>query len=413
MERSLGYAGLTEISTLIRQRQLSPLQIVELCLERIERLNPKLNALITTLADQAREQASAADTEIKAGRWRGPLHGIPIGIKDFYDTAGIKTTAAVEQFRNRIPANDAKGVAKLKQAGAILLGKMNMDSLGMGTTGLESYFGPVHNPWNVGYIAGGSSSGSAAAVASGMCYATLDTDAIGSCRLPAACCGVVGFKGTYGFIDPKGILEGEEPPDEMIIWLSHPAITARSVEDIAIVLQVLAEQNDQTRIYNFLDGMAQNRKVRIGVTENFHADHEVSEAFEKAVEIIRGLHHPLSRAAVPFHNLSDGIGNIQADRAAIAEQAFQDIDVFLLPTMTSRVPAVKDTVNLSQGLSPENTFFANYYGLPAISIPCAFDTNGLPVGLQIVGKPWDDTTVLSMAYQFQMAAEFRNKRPIA
>lgn len=172
MEQGLGYSGLTEISTLIRRRQLSPLEIVELCLERIERLNPKLNAFITILADQAREQASAADTEIKAGRWRGPLHGIPVAIKDFYDTAGIKTTAAVEHFRNRIPANDAKGVAKLKKAGAILLGKTNMDSLGMGTTGLESYFGHVNNPWNVDYIAGGSSSGSAAALASGMCYAT-------------------------------------------------------------------------------------------------------------------------------------------------------------------------------------------------------------------------------------------------
>ena len=413
MEQGLGYSGLTEISTLIRRRQLSPLEIVELCLERIERLNPKLNAFITILADQAREQASAADTEIKAGRWRGPLHGIPVAIKDFYDTAGIKTTAAVEHFRNRIPANDAKGVAKLKKAGAILLGKTNMDSLGMGTTGLESYFGHVNNPWNVDYIAGGSSSGSAAALASGMCYATLDTDAIGSCRLPAACCGVVGFKGTYGLIDPKGILEGEEPPDEMIIWLSHPAITARKVEDIALVLQVLAEQNDETRMNNFVEGLAQNRKVRMGVAENFHADREVSEAFEKAVEIIRGLHHPLSRAAVPFHNLSDGIGNIQADRAAIAERAFQDIDVLLLPTLTRKVPTVKDTISRSQGLSPENTLFANYYGLPAISVPCAFDTNGLPMGLQIVGKPWDDTTVLSIAYQFQMAAEFHNRRPVA
>lgn len=413
MEQALGYSSLTEISTRIRQRQLSPLQIVELCLERIERLNPKLNAFITILADQAREQVRAADTEIKAGRWRGPLHGIPVGIKDFYDTAGIKTTAAAEHFRNRIPVNDAKGVAKLKEAGAILLGKMNMDSLGMGTTGLESYFGPVHNPWNVEYIAGGSSSGSAAAVASSMCYATLDTDAIGSCRLPAACCGVVGFKGTYGLIDPKGILEGEEPPDEMIVWLSHPAITARKVEDIALVLQVLAEQNDRTRMNNFLESLAQKRKIRIGVAENFHADREVSEAIEKTVEIIGGLHHPLSRAVIPFHDLSNGISNIQADRAAIAEQAFQDIDVFLLPTMTRRVPAVTDTVTLSQGLSPENTLFANYYGLPAISVPCAFDTNGLPIGLQIVGKPWDDAIVLSTAYQFQMAGEFHNKRPIA
>jgi hypothetical protein len=159
------------------------------------------------------------------------LHGIPIGIKDFYDTAGIKTTAGFEPFKQRVPATDAVVVKKLKEAGAIIIGKTNMHKLGMGTTGLESYFGPVHNPWNAEYIPGGSSSGSAAAVASGMCYATVDTDAIGSCRLPAACCGVTGFKGTYGLINPKGILEGEEDPCPTIRWLSHPGITARDVED--------------------------------------------------------------------------------------------------------------------------------------------------------------------------------------
>jgi aspartyl-tRNA(Asn)/glutamyl-tRNA(Gln) amidotransferase subunit A len=139
-----------------------------------------------------------------------------VGIKDFYDTAGIKTTAAFEDFKDRVPRKDAVGVAKLKDAGAIIIGKMNLHRLGEGTTGIDSYFGPVRNPWNAQHIPGGSSSGSAAAVASGMCYATLDTDAIGSCRLPAACCGVVGFKGTYGLINPKGILDGEQDPGEMI-----------------------------------------------------------------------------------------------------------------------------------------------------------------------------------------------------
>ena len=145
-------------------------------------------------ADAALHAAKAAEKDIEQGHWKGPLHGIPIAIKDFYDTAGLKTTAAFERFRDRIPPKDAVGVEKLKKAGAIVIGKTNMHTLGMGTTGLESYFGPVRNPWNANYIPGGSSSGSAAAVASGLCYATLDTDAIGSCRLPAACCGVVGYK---------------------------------------------------------------------------------------------------------------------------------------------------------------------------------------------------------------------------
>ena len=224
------------LSKLIQAQKISPVEVVHACLKQIKELDPKLNAFITVLADQALEQAKDAEAEIKAGNWRGSLHGIPVGIKDFYDTAGIKTTAAFEHFKDRVPTKDAVGVAKLKEAGAIIIGKMNMHQLGMGTTGLDSYFGPVHNPWNAKYIPGGSSAGSAVAVASGMCYATFDTDAIGSCRLPAACCGIVGFKGTYGLISAQGILEGEEPPDEMIIWLNHPGITTRSVEDTTLVL---------------------------------------------------------------------------------------------------------------------------------------------------------------------------------
>jgi aspartyl-tRNA(Asn)/glutamyl-tRNA(Gln) amidotransferase subunit A len=275
------YSSISELGKLIQAQEASPVEIVNVCLTRIEKLNPKLNAFITILTDHAREQAENAEAEIKAGNWRGPLHGIPVGIKDFYDTAGIKTTAAFEHFKDRVPTNDAVGVAKLKEAGAIIIGKTNMHKLGMGTTGLDSYFGPVFNPWNTEYIPGGSSSGSAAAVASGMCYATFDTDAIGSCRLPAACCGVVGFKGTYGLINPKGILEGEEAPDEMILWLNHPGITTRSVEDTALVLDILAERNKQIKKVDFVSELVINRKLRIGVANNFRADQEVSEAVFK------------------------------------------------------------------------------------------------------------------------------------
>ena len=154
-------------------------------------------------------------------------------MKDFYDTAGLKTTAAFERFANRVPSHDAAVVSRLKNAGAIVIGKTNMDTLGMATTGLVSFHGPVKNPWTADYITGGSSSGSAAAVASGMCYATVDTDAIGSCRLAAACCGVVGFKGTYGLVSTDGILAGEAAPHEMIVWFSHPGVTTRRVADAA------------------------------------------------------------------------------------------------------------------------------------------------------------------------------------
>src|SRR6266540_2883319 len=285
---SFEHATLQDLAKLIRAQKVSPVEVVDVCLKRIEDLNPKLNTFITILADQAREQAQAAQAEIEAGKWRGPLHGIPIGIKDFYDTAGIKTTAAFEHFKDRIPAKEAVGVLKLRMAGAIIIGKTNMHQLGMGTTGLDSYFGPVRNPWNPDYIPGGSSSGSAAAVASSMCYATLDTDAIGSCRLPAACCGVVGFKGTYGLISSKGILEGEEA-DEMILWLSHPAITTRSVRDTDIVLGVLAERTKQTKTVDYTRALKRNRKLRIGLANNFKADREVQTVFEKALKTIRSF----------------------------------------------------------------------------------------------------------------------------
>ena len=393
----------TDITSTHRRLQageVSPSEVVRACLERIEQLNPKLNAFITVLADQALAQARVADDEIKAGKWRGPLHGIPVAIKDFYDTAGIRTTAADEHLQDRIPSKDAASVAKLKEAGAIIIGKTNMHRLGMGTTGLDSYFGPVHNPWNDQYIAGGSSAGSAAAVASGMCYATLDTDAIGSCRLPAACCGVVGLKGTYGLIDASGILEGEQDPGEMIRWFNSPGIMTRSAGDTALMLDVLATRNARGAA-SYSDGLAKDRRLRVGVGNNFRVAEPVMNAFEQAVDAIGDLGFSMIGAAVPFGDPAAGLDNIEADRKAIAGQAFKDIDLLLLPTTTSTVPTVKEAGTNPQALSAENTVFANYYGLPAISIPCGFDRNDMPLGLQIVGKPWDEANVLYLAAQFE------------
>src|ERR1700732_5478799 len=167
---------ITDITTIhkhVWMQKVSPVEVVNSCLKRIEQLNPKLNAFITVLADQALEQARVAEAEIKAAKWRGPLHGIPVGVKDFYDTACIRTTAACERFKDRVPRKDALGVLKLKEAGAIIIGKTNMHLLGMGTTGLDSYFGPVGNPWNARYIPGGSSAGAGWAFARGKCHAAV------------------------------------------------------------------------------------------------------------------------------------------------------------------------------------------------------------------------------------------------
>ncbi len=351
------------------------MSLVSECLEKIEALNPKLNAFITVLPDQAR----AAAREPKPG----PLSGIPIGIKDFYDTAGIRTTAAFKAFANRVPAKDAVAVAQLKRAGAILVGKTNMHELGMGTTSLVSYFGPVKNPLNADYIAGGSSGGSAAAVATGMCFATLDTDAVGSCRLPAACCGVVGFKGTYGLISTTGILEGEEA-DPAIVALAHAAITTRSVRDTALVLQGWVK----------LDA-PNTDKPRIGVVTNFKATKPVRSVFETALSRLRG--YELKDATAPFDNPGFDIRNIESDRRTIAGKLFKDVDLLVLPTTTDTTPTVKAGTGNPLALSAENTMFANYYGLPAISVPMGRDSNGMPLGLQIVGRPGEDSTVIELA----------------
>ena len=398
------YSSIHELSKHFRSREASPLDVTRACLERIEALNPQLNAFITILADSALKQARAAEAEIRAGDWRGPLHGIPVGIKDFYDTAGVRTTAASKQFSNRVPAADASAVRNLKDAGAIIIGKTNLHELGMGTTSLVSEYGPVHNPWRKDSIAGGSSGGSAAAVASGMCYATLDTDAIGSCRLPASCCGVVGFKGTYGLVDGGGVLAGEKT-DETILWLAHPGITTRSVVDTTLVLGVLAQ-------IDFLAVLDDQKQFRIGVATNASASKAVMSVFGKALERLRKLGHPMSNAVAPFDSASFDVGNIEADRKTVAEQFFAGFDVLVLPTTTATTPLIKDATANPLALSADNTFFANYFGLPAISVPCGFDKKGLPLGLQVVGKPRREDLVLRLAHAYEEASHWNDKHPI-
>src|SRR5262245_28130528 len=404
--------SLADVSELIRQRQISPVALVATCLADIERLEPRLNAFITVTGESALQAAKIAEGEIQQGQWKGPLHGIPIGVKDFYDTAGVRTTAAFERFRDRIPKNDAVGVAKLKRAGAILIGKMNMHTLGMGTTGLESCFGPVKNPWNADYIPGGSSSGSAAAVAGGLCYGTLDTDAIGSCRLPAACCGVVGFKGSYGLIDMNGILEGEQPPDETIRWMSHVGLTTRSVRDTAVLLDVLAEQHHDERAPAWREALASEKQFRIGVADNCNTDDDVSSTFENAVATLRRQGHSISHVSAPLTDFSKGVATIDRDRETLGHGAFTDIDVLVLPTTATATLSVTDGAKTPLALSPGLTMFANYYGLPAVSVPCGFDSRGLPVGIQIVAKAWNDRPLLQLVDQYERAVQFGARHPI-
>ena len=224
---------LKQASDRIRSKKVSPVELTEACLDRIKTYNPKINAWITVMRDKALAQAKELEKEQKSGNFRSPLHGIPIGLKDSIDTAGTRTTAASAVYEYRFPAEDAEVVRRLKAAGAILIGKCNMHEFDAGATSAVSYWGPVRNPWNLERVAGGASGGSAAAVAMDNCFAALGTDSGGAIRTPAAYCGVVGFKPTYGRVSLRGIIP--------FSWsLDHCGPIARTVEDAAMVLQQIA-----------------------------------------------------------------------------------------------------------------------------------------------------------------------------
>ena len=197
---------LSEASDLVRARKVSAVELTSACVTRIARLNPTLNAFITVTADRAMAEAKGADLDIANGRWRGPLHGIPLGLKDLFDTAGVRTTAASAVFADRVPSDDAEVVRRLKAAGAVIVGKLNMHEFAYGDTSAQSHFGPVRNPWNRDRVAGGSSGGSAAAVAAGLCYGAMGSDTGGSIRQPSAYCGIVGLKPTYGLVSTRGVV---------------------------------------------------------------------------------------------------------------------------------------------------------------------------------------------------------------
>jgi aspartyl-tRNA(Asn)/glutamyl-tRNA(Gln) amidotransferase subunit A len=342
--------------------------------------NKDLNAFISVMLDDT----SNGDAKL-------PLAGVPIGIKDFFDTSGVRTTAAVEQFADRVPTEDADAVRQLKSLGAMLVGKTNMHTLGMGTTALDSHFGPVRNPWFPDRVAGGSSGGSAAAVAAGICFATIDTDAVGSARLPAACCAVTAFKPSYGRLPTDGILRGE-PVDAAILALNHTSITARSAEDAAFLLAALSDASSATMPH----------LARLGVARNYSAADPMKQKFEESLPFIMRMAASYKDVEVPFSDARFDPTGVEAARAAINERLFADVDLIVLPTLVDPVPTIeKARRGGAQAVSPANTFFANYFGLPAISIPIELDQQLGPIALQIVGPIGADGSVLEFARRIQ------------
>ncbi len=284
--------GLSEASQLVRNKNVSPVELTHECLSRIERLNPKLNAFITVTADSALAEARQAEGEIQHDGWRGPLHGIPIALKDLVDTAGVRTTGGSGVFKDRVPTEDAEIVRRLKAAGAVFLGKLNLHEFAYGGSSATSYFGPVHNPWNLDYSPGGSSGGSAAAVAAQLCYGAIGSDTGGSIRQPAGYCGVVGLKPTYGRVSTSGVIP--------LSWsLDHLGPMARSATDAALMLQAIAGYDAQDTasvdvpVPNYAATIAvATSSLRLGIPRAYfyEALHpEIQAAMEAALAVLKKL----------------------------------------------------------------------------------------------------------------------------
>src|SRR5580704_11131641 len=282
------YWTLKQASENLRARKITSEELTKACLDRIAVFNPKIDAWITVMREQSLAQAKALDKEAAAGHWRGPLHGIPIGLKDNIDFAGVRTTAGSKTLEGNIPTEDADVTRRLRAAGAVVVGKCNMHIFAQGATSAVSYFGPVRNPWNLELIAGGSSGGSAAAVAMDNCYAALGTDTGGSVRTPSAMCGVVGFKATYGRVSIRGIVP--------LTWsLDHCGPIARTVEDTALMLQVIAGydrldlQSIDYPVPDYSAGIgAPVSEFRLGIPPMFYdsLEDEVAQAMDEAIALL-------------------------------------------------------------------------------------------------------------------------------
>ncbi len=287
--------SISEAAELLRRKKISPVDLATACLDRIERLNPVLNAFITVTHESAMAQARVAEDEIQRGQWRGPLHGIPVGLKDLIDTAGIRTTCGSALFADRVPTEDAEVVQRLKRAGAVLIGKQNLQEFAYGGTSASSHYGAVHNPWNPKHIAGGSSGGSAAAVAAGMCFGAIGSDTGGSIREPAAFCGIVGLKPTYGRVSTRGVFP--------LSWsLDHVGPICRNVRDAALMLEAIAGYDalDVTCVdwptEQYAKALSSKTDFRIGVRigvarQPFFADldRDIELAMNEAIEVIRRM----------------------------------------------------------------------------------------------------------------------------
>jgi aspartyl-tRNA(Asn)/glutamyl-tRNA(Gln) amidotransferase subunit A len=455
-------SSISDFAPRIRKREISPVEITQECLSRIERLNPSLNAFITVTAESALAEARRAEEEISDGKWRGPLHGIPIALKDLIETAGVRTTAGSALHEHRVPTEDAEIVRRLRQAGAVFVGKNNLHEFAYGGSSLVSHFGDVHNPWDVSRIAGGSSGGSAVSIPSGMCCAAIGTDTAGSIREPAALAGCVGLKPTYGRVPSRGVIP-------LSTSLDHVGPLAASVSDAAIVLQAIAgyDASDITSaevpVADYVSALNDNAKsLRVGVPRAYFfedLDAEVASAVEHALRGIATLvrevrevqlevstdrtvqaaesyaYHAENVAKAPTLYKAETLRRIRTgenistadyirqrnelERARrTIRNVFSTVDLLVTPTTPIPAPSIAELKANPDALRPaelkllQNTRPINVWGLPAISLPCGFTQSGLPIGLQIAGPPWREDLVLRLARAYEQATAWHKRHPL-
>lgn len=448
--------SLAQAAALVRSGEVSPVELAQACLARIERLNPTLNAFITVRGADALADARRAEAEIRAGRWRGPLHGIPIGLKDNIDTAGVRTTGASELFKDRVPSEDADVARRLKAAGAVLLGKLNLHEFAYGGSSTTTHYGTMRNPWNIEHATGGSSGGSAVAIAADLCYAALGTDTAGSVRMPASHCGIVGLKPTYGRVSTRGVM--------VLSWtLDHVGPLCKTIEDAAIVLNVIAGYDplepttseravpDYTR-----DLRAATTGLRLGIPRAYFdgIDTDVAAASSAAIEVLERItasvrdvelpravsgarlwgpeayayhrewitatperYQPSTRRSLERYAQADALDYVQARREVdlLRQQvgrSFADVDLLIAPVMRTPAPPIAASEGGGGGGGGSaGTGAFNVFGLPGISVPCGFSAAGLPIGLQIVGAPFAEASVLRLAHAYEQATDWKNAEP--
>ncbi|MFK2825722.1 amidase [Bacillus sp. B190/17] len=449
----------TAVSRALQSRQVSPKELTEWVLERIEVENPKLNAFITVMHEQAMASAIEAEQDIMRGNIKSPLHGIPIGVKDLIYTKGIRTTMGSRVYKDFFPEYDASVVTKLKEAGAVIVGKLNTHEFAYGTTGDSSYFGPVRNPYDVKKITGGSSSGSGAAVAAGLCYAALGTDTGGSIRIPASFCGVVGMKPTFGRVSKWGVYP-------LCPTLDHVGPMTKTVRDNALLLNVLVgyDSKDYFSIVrereDFTDKLEKGvQGCVIGIPSSFffeHLDSEIQAKMEHVISVYQDLgasirfvdienldavskaHGTVLKSeayAVHKHHLDDERSSWEGEvknrlqtgkdvraheylkaqeikQQAIQSfnQAFEQADVLLTPVTSILPPHLYERelefnhkkIHVFSVLN-KLTGISDLTGLPCMSVPCGLSDAGLPIGFQLTGRAFDESNLYRYAYAYEQA----------